>query len=182
MFARRILVPTDFGPASALALEYGKVMARDTGAELHVLHAVTTVVPVGDMPPVVGADLNTPTISLDLEADARTRLHAFVTGDGGASTVIEAVTTTMSGAEAITAYAVDEHIDLIVMGTHGRGALAQSLLGSVTDRVIRTSPCPVLAVRHNAHEAQLAALEPPVTRRRPRAAQAARPRARKRTA
>ena len=181
MLARRILVPTDFGPASALALQYARAMSTQNGAELHVLHALTTVVPMGEMPPGVGADLNTATVTLDLEADARTRLHAFVTGDGNGSGVIEAVTTTMSGAEAITSYAVERHIDLIVIGTHGRGAVAQYLLGSVTDRVIRTSPCPVLTVRHNAHEGQLAALRPPVTRRS-RAAQAARPRARKRTA
>ncbi len=181
MFARRILVPTDFGPASALAMAYARALGTQTGAEVHALHAITTVLPVGEMPPAVGADLNTATVTLDLEAEARTRLHAFVTGSDDGHGIIEAVTTTMSAAEAITSYAVDQHIDLIVIGTHGRGAVAQYLLGSVTDRVIRTSPCPVLTVRHNAHEAQLAALRPAVTRR-PRAGQAARPRARKRTA
>jgi nucleotide-binding universal stress UspA family protein len=179
VFARRILVPTDFGPASALALEFARAMTAETGAALHVLHAVTTIVPVGEMPPAVGADLNTATVTLDLEAEARTRLHAMVTGHGEGG--IEVVTTTMGAADAIVSYAADQQIDLIVMGTHGRGAVAQYLLGSVTDRVIRSAPCPVLTVRHNAHEAQLAAAKT-LNRRRPRAAEAVRPRARKRSA
>ena len=177
----RILVPTDFGPSSALALQYARALAAQTGATLHVLHAVTTVVPVGDIPPVVGADLTTATVALDLEAEASTRLHALVTGDGHGDGTIEVVTTTMSAAEAVVSYATEQRIDLIVMGTHGKHSVSQFVLGSVTERAIRAAPCPVLTVRHDAHESQLAALRPPVTRR-PRAAQAARPRARKRTA
>jgi universal stress protein A len=43
-------------------------------------------------------------------------------------------------------------IDLIVMGTHGRGALAHVVLGSVAERVVRLAPCPVLTVRNPEHE------------------------------
>ena len=49
-------------------------------------------------------------------------------------------------------YARDATIDLIVMGTHGRGAIAQLLMGSVAERVVRIAPCPVLTVRHPEHE------------------------------
>jgi hypothetical protein len=45
-----------------------------------------------------------------------------------------------------------EHIDLIVVGTHGRGAVAHLFVGSVAERVVRTAPCPVLTVRHAEHE------------------------------
>jgi nucleotide-binding universal stress UspA family protein len=38
------------------------------------------------------------------------------------------------------------------MGTHGRGAIAQILMGSVAERVVRIAPCPVLTVRHPEHE------------------------------
>ena len=43
-------------------------------------------------------------------------------------------------------------IDLIVMGTHGRGAIKHMLLGSVAEKVVRKAPCPVLTVRHPDHE------------------------------
>jgi len=46
----------------------------------------------------------------------------------------------------------DRHIDVIVMGTHGRGALTHLMLGSVAERVVRLAPCPVLTVRHPERE------------------------------
>ena len=49
-------------------------------------------------------------------------------------------------------YAHDNDIDLIVMGTHGRGPLAHLVMGSVAERVVRTASCPVLTVRHPEHE------------------------------
>ena len=51
-------------------------------------------------------------------------------------------------AEEIVKYAAEHDVGLIVMGTHGRGAMAQLLVGSVAEKVVRTAPCPVLTVRH----------------------------------
>ena len=55
-------------------------------------------------------------------------------------------------ATEIARYAQDANMDLIVMGTHGHSGLAHMLLGSVTEKVVRKSPCPVLTVRHPEHE------------------------------
>jgi nucleotide-binding universal stress UspA family protein len=52
----------------------------------------------------------------------------------------------------ILRYAKAEAIDLIVMGTHGRGKLAHLLMGSVAERVVRLAPCPVLTVHHPQRE------------------------------
>jgi nucleotide-binding universal stress UspA family protein len=52
----------------------------------------------------------------------------------------------------IVRYAQEANIDLIVLGTHGRGGLAHMLLGSVAEKVVRKAPCPVLTVRHPEHE------------------------------
>jgi nucleotide-binding universal stress UspA family protein len=49
-------------------------------------------------------------------------------------------------------YAKNANIDLIVIGTHGRGAWSQVVMGSVAEKVVRTAPCPVLTVRHPEHE------------------------------
>ena len=48
-------------------------------------------------------------------------------------------------------YAEDEDIDLIVMGTHGRGFMRHMMMGSVAEKVVRTAPCPVLTVRNASH-------------------------------
>ena len=55
-----------------------------------------------------------------------------------------------SPARAIVNYARDYAINLIVMGTHGRSGFAHLLLGSVTERVVRTAECPVLTIRETA--------------------------------
>lgn len=52
-----------------------------------------------------------------------------------------------SPASEITDYAARNAIDLIVMGTHGRGVLKHLLLGSVAERVVRTAPCPVMTLK-----------------------------------
>ena len=58
----------------------------------------------------------------------------------------------MAPAREIVSYAASAHIDLIVMGTHGRGPVAHLFMGSVAERVVRTASCPVLIVRHPEHE------------------------------
>ena len=60
--------------------------------------------------------------------------------------------TSSATAAAVVQYAREFDIDLIIVGTHGRGAVAHLLMGSVAERVVRTAPCPVLTVRHPEHE------------------------------
>lgn len=52
----------------------------------------------------------------------------------------------------IVSFATETDVNLIVMGTHGHTGLAHVLLGSVTEKVVRKAPCPVLTVRHPEHE------------------------------
>ena len=56
-----------------------------------------------------------------------------------------------SAAPEIVRFATDRDIDMIVVGTHGRGGLAHVLLGSVAEKVVRKAPCPVLTVRTSDH-------------------------------
>jgi nucleotide-binding universal stress UspA family protein len=67
---------------------------------------------------------------------------------------LRAVEATQFGhpANEIGRYAKEQNVDLIVMGTHGRGMVAHLLLGSVAERVVRTAPCPVLTVRQREHD------------------------------
>jgi len=137
-----ILVATDFGPAAGAALTYGRALAQTFGARLHVLHALENSFLRGR-----SGDPHAH------EAAILQRLHEQVTADDRTTLAAHvALETSDHPAEAITQYAKSANIDLIVIGTNGRGALAQLLVGSVAERVVRTAPCPVLTVRHPEHD------------------------------
>ncbi len=144
MTTSRILVPTDFGPASNAALSYARDLARALGATLHLLHVVDDLASrVVDFPYEHLGELQT-----SMEESARGQLDQLArTPDANTPQAQVAVVTSTSAASAIVGYAADEHIDLIVMGTHGHAPVLRMFLGAVADRVVRTAPCPVLTVR-----------------------------------
>ena len=147
---KNILVATDFGEASDAALNYGRDLARTYGATLHVLHVAENVYAryADD-----GAMAFLPQMQSEIENAARKRMAGLVTDED--RTMLhakEVVLTALGAAEAIVEYAKAHTVDIIVMGTHGRRALAHLLMGSVAERVVRTAPCPVLTVRHPEHE------------------------------
>ena len=146
MVLKKILVPTDFGPSSAVALQHGRDLASSFGATLHVMHAIGDLVTMTTMPPTYVPDM---TQALkEREADARTRLRRMLATNAPETKRTEIVVSAASPARAIVEYAESHGIDLIVMGTHGRNAITQLLLGSVAEKVVRSAPCPVLTVRH----------------------------------
>lgn len=147
---KNILVATDFGEASDAALSYGRDLARTYGATLHVVHIAENILAryADD-----GSLALLPQLQNDVEEGARKRLAELVSDEDRTMLHAKPVVLTASGtAEAIVEYAKKHNVDLIVMGTHGRRALAHLLMGSVAERVVRTAPCPVLTVRHPEHE------------------------------
>ena len=147
---RRILVPTDYSKSSQNALTYAAAFAEKFGAELYLLHVVQDLalfIPeaVSVAPPV------TPPIE-QMTAAVREGLQRVVReNDLGRFTVHCEVREGTPFYEIIQ-FAKDTAIDLIIMGTHGRSGLAHVLLGSVTEKVVRKAPCPVLTVRDPEHE------------------------------
>lgn len=146
---RKILVPTDFSETAETALHYAKELARQFGAELHLLHvsadpmllAGWPVLPAGQDPeageeaaPIREQLKNL--FSPEDRAQLKTDVHVMV---GGATGLV------------ILRFAVKGEFELIVMGTHGRGALTHMFLGSVAEKVVRSAPCPVLTIRHPMH-------------------------------
>jgi len=87
-----------------------------------------------------------------IEAEARNRLHGVMTDAGRLRLRVELVMEQGSPFLEIIRYAKDHDIDLIVMGTHGRGPIAHMLMGSVAEKVVRRAPCPVLTVKHPEHK------------------------------
>ena len=144
-----VLVATDFSETSNSALNYGREFARTFGAALHVLHVIeNSMLWAG---PEAGVDVAR--IQADLEAGARAALNRIVTPEDRTQLkAVMAVRTGSSPAFEIARYAKDEGIDIILMGTHGRGLVGHLLMGSVAEKVVRMAPCPVLTVRHPEHE------------------------------
>ena len=148
---KKVLVATDFGPASESALRYAQALARSFGAQLHVLHVVENILTRG-MSGYEYAAMS-PEFQQDLERASRKQTEALVTDEDRRDLhAIAATVTSNHPAVAIVEYARDKDIELIVIGTHGRGALAHLFMGSVAERVVRLAPCPVLTVRCPEHE------------------------------
>jgi nucleotide-binding universal stress UspA family protein len=148
---KKVLVATDFGPASESALRYGRALARGFGAALHVLH-VTDNVFIRAMDGY-GYTAIPPQVQEDLERAGRKQTEGLLDDEDRRELRAVAVTvTSTSPADAIVEYVRTHGIDLIVMGTHGRGAVAHLFIGNVAERVVRMAPCPVLTVRHPEHE------------------------------
>ena len=145
MKLERILAPTDFSDTAHHALGYARDLATQFKGTLHLLH----VVPDPMSQPWAGeaSGIVIPDLLKAWEADAQKRLAELKPRD--VST--ERATRVGHAFVEIIRYARANEIDLIVMGTHGRGAVKHMLLGSVAERVVRKAPCPVLTVRHPGH-------------------------------
>ena len=146
---KNILVATDFSEPSGVALAYGRDLARNYDARLHVLHVVEDVM-LRNTPEVgfIGVDLQR-----DAEDLARRELDKLIREDDRRElNAIGTVTCAANAAAAIVDYAKTHSIDLIVTGTHGRGTVKHFLMGSVAERVVRTAPCPVLTVREHERD------------------------------
>ncbi|HXD75498.1 MAG TPA: universal stress protein [Vicinamibacterales bacterium] len=142
---KNVLVATDFGEAADTALAYGRELARKFNATLHVLHVAENVYITA-----FGAETYAsfaPDLQRDIEESANRRLKELTADNDAERRSVAAVMTSASPAFAIIDYANDHEIDLIVMGTHGRGTLGHFLMGSVAERVVRLASCPVLTVR-----------------------------------
>ena len=148
---RRVLVATDFGEAAQSALRYGREFARQFDADLHLLHVTENIhmsVAVGYGYANVPADLQQ-----SIERSAQERTQGLLTDEDRRTLRVTAATATgHSPAAAIVEYARSHDVDLIVVGTHGRGPLAHMIMGSVAERVVRLAPCPVLTVHSPEHE------------------------------
>jgi len=149
---KKVLVATDFGEASAAALRYGRAIATAFGAKLHLLH-VTEDLALSAFSGVEGYATFPAEIQEDMDRAERQQTEALLTENDRRWLNAEAVTITSERTAAtIVDYARGNAVDLIVVGTHGRGALARLMMGSVAERVVRTAPCPVLTVHSLQHE------------------------------
>lgn len=136
-----ILHPTDFSEPSEFAFRLACALARDYDARLVLLHVMPPPMVVyggGGVPPEPGPDI----------AELKEHLRQMETR----AQRVRVESQVMEGdpVDMILRAAGETHSDIIVMGTHGRTALARLLLGSVAEAVLRKAPCPVLTVKTSA--------------------------------
>jgi nucleotide-binding universal stress UspA family protein len=160
----RILVPTDFSDAAAAAVRYGVAFARAFNAQLSLLH----VVEPQELEVMVERQRVVDTL-LASEPSAASGPGIDESARHAARELLGRILTIQEQQELRVEYllcaaglggpyleivrcAKERDIDLIVMGTHGRGFVAHMVMGSVAERVVRNAPCPVLTVRHPEHE------------------------------
>jgi nucleotide-binding universal stress UspA family protein len=139
---RRILVPTDFSPTSDAAYEMAIALGLRFGAELELLH-------VHQVPAYVFPDGMVP-LSPGLLQEIDHSLTAVLERQATRAREAGLTVTTKSRIGVVHHEILGEAerygADLVVMGTHGRTGLSHVLMGSVTEKVLRHSPCPVLTV------------------------------------
>ncbi len=147
----RILVPTDFSEFSRPAVDYGCAIASRFESELHLLHVVpdpALLIPEAGM-------FSAEAMQAQSDELARKTLLQLNELPGAAwengKPICREVRIGTIFMEIID-YARTSDIDLIVIGTHGRSGLMHVLMGSVAERIVRKSPCPVLTVKPEGHQ------------------------------
>ena len=137
---RNILCPIDFDANSPAALEFAAKIAQDTGGRVFILHVVPWT--------VAQVPIDASEVLAELKQSATTRLRRLAKEklDGRVANEIVVTVATDPGGEVVR-IAKEWKADVIVMATHGRKGLSHLVLGSVAERVVRESACPVLTLR-----------------------------------
>lgn len=140
----RIVCAIDFSESAREAMRVAAHLVHQKGATLELVHVVDR--PLWTNEPFVHLPGDVRQASIDASAreleawrrDAEDRAGAAVTARTASGT---------PWSEIVAIANADPTIEMIVMGTHGRGVISHALLGSVAERVVRHAPCSVLVVR-----------------------------------
>lgn len=138
----RILVPTDGSEEVEQAISYAIDLAAEQGATIHTVYVINTAT-YGSLPMETSWEGITDMFEGEGER-AIGRVEELATEAG---VPVEGALLEGTPSREIVRYAEKRDCDLIVIGTHGRGGIDRLLLGSVAERVVRTSPIPVLSIQ-----------------------------------
>jgi nucleotide-binding universal stress UspA family protein len=141
----RILFPTDFSDHAAHAQRYAMSLAKQYGADLHIIHVVQLFSYVVDF----GMDNTTQYESV--QNSLKEMMDKLLSDLADEPYPITGEVVQGDPVKEIITCARNDNSDLIILGTHGRAALEHVLLGSIAEKVVRKAPCPVLTVRMPGH-------------------------------
>jgi nucleotide-binding universal stress UspA family protein len=145
-----ILLPTDGSAPSDAAREHAVSIAAAYDATLHAIYVI-------DDQALRAARIDSDTIVAGFEAEGESLVGDVARAASEADVACETAVLHGHPHEVIVDYAAEHGVDLVVMGTHGRHGVQRLLLGSVTQRVVRRSPVPVLTVRGEKRDADSSA-------------------------
>ncbi|MBN2357423.1 universal stress protein [candidate division KSB1 bacterium] len=141
-----ILVPTDFSESSACAFKHALFLAKMHKSRVTVLNVVTLFEEGGTDKKKASATLKL--LYRRLKSKAMKNLKEFVAEHKTERIKVNIVVESgFSIAEEIFRFIIDNNIDFVVAGTHGRRPLAKMLMGSVAEKLVKAAPCPVMVVK-----------------------------------
>jgi nucleotide-binding universal stress UspA family protein len=145
----RVLLPTDFSESARHAFTYALSLAQKYDAALHLLHVIE-VLPSGYTSELFPGAMTR--VVEEISGYARAEMAKLVQEATGQGRPPRELIVQGKPAAEILRVAAEDTVDIIVIGSHGRGALSHALFGSTTERVVRKAPCPVLICRRASHE------------------------------
>jgi nucleotide-binding universal stress UspA family protein len=144
---RRILCPTDFSEPALVALKRAEELARHFSAELIVAHAIPEVPgPHAYSDPPVATTFDVSLYQQELGIYAENLLKDLVSQQISPEVRTRDMVTSGRPASEILQIAAKEHVDLIVIASHGETGWRKLVFGSVAEKVVRHAPCPVLTI------------------------------------
>lgn len=152
---KKILVPTDFSACAKAAEEFALMLAKKVQAELIYIHVVITPV---DWTKLTKDQENFFPETKTAIAKAKDRLNELVDEAEKAALSARKILVYNDGNEKIHKYVVSEHIDWVVMGSHGQYGFRDHILGSNTYSMLRRSDVPVFVIKENNPKKELESL------------------------
>jgi len=145
----KILIPTDFSDFSQQALQYGLSFCREYKAKMVLLHVIED-----PFYPSTGGSFGFDMADFfaRMQEESDRKMQELIPAAQQEGLSVERMITRGTPFLEIIRVAKEEDVDMIVVATHGRTGLAHVLMGSVTEKVVRKAPCPVLVVRKSQHE------------------------------
>jgi universal stress protein A len=140
---KKIVSPVDFSEFTDDIVAYAVDIATKYGAELHLLHVIPNL---NYFTPYESFLTPENLVSIESNIEKEVAKDFDKTTKGISIPISKVIKTGVTFVEIID-YIKENEIDLVVMGTHGRSGIEHILIGSVAEKVVRKSPCPVLTVR-----------------------------------
>ena len=147
---KRILAAVDFSECSEHALRYACEFAEAFSTEVHLLHVVEP--PAAAYSEFGMGYVGVSIVEDDLREAAEKKLTTLPNPEWDKKLSVRRAVVMGTPFVETVRYAKENDIDMIVLGTHGRGAIAHMLMGSTAEKIVRKAPCPVLTVRPQGHE------------------------------